>query len=161
MGRHKRAGYCEKDLIRFRIRERNHLEGFDELLQEKKKGLRRKKQCIADSSDEETPKEVAADSQLQEQKQDDLESSPPPKATMQSDSSVSGKELNKGKLNANTKEDPSISFLLSVCRYSLRLMVVNHVRNFLQIIYLCRATQLPFFLMYSTNFVFNDGDLTQ
>ena len=39
-----------------------------------------------------------------------MESSPPPKATKQSDSSVSGKEFSKGKLNANTKEDPSISF---------------------------------------------------
>ena len=77
-------------------------------LQEKKQRLRRKRQCIVDSSDEESPKEAAAGSQLQEQKQDDLESSPPPKATKQSDSSVSGKEFDKGKLKANTEEDPSI-----------------------------------------------------
>ena len=31
MGRYKRAGHCEEDLIRFRIRERNHWEGVESL----------------------------------------------------------------------------------------------------------------------------------
>ena len=31
VGRYKRAGYCEEDLIRFRIRERNHWEAVDSL----------------------------------------------------------------------------------------------------------------------------------